>query len=119
LKTIIIFLGDPIACTGIISRSGVEDLGLRKEVEETLVNKIKGAQIFSHNHELLQVRKSETVAYVVDRGEFDRVLAREAVEAGVELKLSTRMIDMCFFIWFYSNVRFYFFKYPYRWDDLD
>ncbi len=87
-------VGDPVACTGLISSTGVQELGIRKEVEEVLMNKIRGAQIFSHNHEMIKVEKSETVAYVVDRGGFDRVLARNAAEAGVELKLNTRMIDI-------------------------
>ncbi len=87
-------IGKPVNCTGIISASGVDDVGIRKEVEETLMNKIKGAQIYSPNHEMVEVKKSSTVAYVIDRGGFDRVLAREATEAGVEIKLNTKMIDI-------------------------
>ncbi|MFH1390828.1 MAG: geranylgeranyl reductase family protein [Candidatus Diapherotrites archaeon] len=87
-------IGNPVNCTGIISATGVEDVGIRKEVEETLVNKIKGAQIYSPNHEMIEVKKSSTVAYVIDRKEFDRVLAREATEAGVEINLNTKMIDI-------------------------
>ena len=87
-------VGDPVACTGLISATGVHDLNIRKEVEEVLMNKVRGAQIYSHNHELIEVKRSETAAFVVDRGGFDRVLARGAVEAGVDLKLNTRMIDV-------------------------
>lgn len=87
-------VGNPVNCTGLISSTGVQELGIRKEVEETLMNKIRGAQIFSHNHEMVEVRRSETVAFVVDRGGFDRVLARNAAEAGVEIKTETRMIDI-------------------------
>ncbi len=87
-------VGDPVACTGLISASGVHDLGIRKEVEEVLMNKVRGAKIYSHNHELIEVKRSETAAFVVDRGEFDKVLCRGAVEAGVDLKLNTRMIDV-------------------------
>ncbi|HLC78893.1 MAG TPA: NAD(P)/FAD-dependent oxidoreductase [archaeon] len=87
-------IGDPVACTGLISASGVHELGIRKEVEEVLMNKIRGAQIFSHNNEMIEVKRSETVAYVVDRGGFDRVLGREAQQAGAEIKLNTRMIDI-------------------------
>src|SRR3989344_314341 len=87
-------VGEPVACTGLISATGVQELGIRKEVEEVLMNKVRGAQIFSHNHEMIEVKRSETVAYVVDRAGFDKVLAREATEAGVEIKLNTRMIDI-------------------------
>ncbi len=87
-------VGDPVACTGLISVSGVRDLGIKKEVDEVLMNQIKGAQIFSPSHEMIEIKRSETVAYVVDRGAFDRTLAKTAVEAGVELKLNTRLIDI-------------------------
>lgn len=87
-------IGDPVACTGLISATGVRDLGIKKEVDEVLMNQIKGAQIFSPSHEMIEVKRSETVAYVVNRGEFDRTLARTATEAGVEIKLSTRLIDI-------------------------
>ena len=97
-KTVLIeehpIVGKPVNCTGIISASGVRELGLMKEAGEVLMNKVKGAQIFSPNHEMIEVKRPETVAYIVDRGAFDRVLAREAVEAGVELKLNTKMIDI-------------------------
>lgn len=87
-------VGDPVACTGLISVSGVSDLGIKKEVDEVLMNQIKGAQIFSPSHEMVEVKRSETVAYVVDRGAFDRTLAKSAVELGVDLKLNTRLIDI-------------------------
>ncbi len=87
-------VGDPVACTGLISDSGVHELGIRREVEEVLMNKIRGAQIFSPNHEMVEIKRSTTVAHVIDRGGFDRVLARDAVAAGVELKLNTKMIDL-------------------------
>ncbi len=87
-------VGNPVNCTGLISATGVNELGIRKEVEEVLMNKVRGAQIFSQNHEMIEVRKSETAAYVVDRGEFDRALARRAQEAGAEIRLSTRLIDV-------------------------
>src|SRR3989344_9229544 len=87
-------VGEPVACTGLISATGVQELGIRKEVEEVLMNKIRGAQIFSHNHEMIEVKRSETVAYVIDRGAFDRILCRSAVEAGADLRLDTRMIDV-------------------------
>src|SRR3989338_5737708 len=74
-------VGDPVACTGLISATGVQSLNIRKETEEVLMNKIRGAQIFSPNHEMIEIKRSETVAYVVDR-------------AGVDLKTSTRMIDI-------------------------
>jgi len=87
-------IGEPVACTGLISASGVSELGIRKEVEDTLVNKIRGAKIFSPGHEMLEVKRSETVAYVINRGEFDRALASRAIASGVKIKTETKLIDI-------------------------
>ena len=87
-------VGDPVACTGLISASGVHELGIRKEVEGTLLNKVRGAKIFSPSHEMLEDKRSETVAYVINRGEFDRALAARAYAAGVQIKPETKLIDI-------------------------
>ncbi len=85
-------IGTPVNCAGLISRSGVEELGL--DVEGCLVNTIKGAKIYSPNKEVITVQRNEPVAYVIDRGKFDKMLFREAVRAGVEVRLNTKMIDI-------------------------
>ncbi|VVB99087.1 Digeranylgeranylglycerophospholipid reductase [uncultured archaeon] len=87
-------VGEPAACTGLISASGVNDLKLRKAVDASLMNGIKGCQIYSPSHEMIEVKRNETVAYVVDRGQFDRALCQESIEAGVEIRPSTRLIDI-------------------------
>ncbi|PIN85524.1 MAG: hypothetical protein COV47_01680, partial [Candidatus Diapherotrites archaeon CG11_big_fil_rev_8_21_14_0_20_37_9] len=87
-------IGNPVNCTGIVSVTGTREARLQKQVEEVLMNKVRGAQIFSPNHEMIEIRKSGPVAYVVDRGGLDRVLAREAQETGVEIRLNTKMIDV-------------------------
>ncbi len=87
-------VGDPVACTGLISCSGVKELGIKKEVEENLVNRIRGAKIYSPNNRLLEVKRSENVAFVINRGGFDRSLAESAKEAEVEIRLNTKAIDV-------------------------
>ncbi|MEM4257017.1 MAG: NAD(P)/FAD-dependent oxidoreductase [Candidatus Diapherotrites archaeon] len=87
-------IGDPVACTGLISVSGTNELGIRKEVEENIVNKIRGAKIYSPSNEMLEVKRSEAVAYVIDRGSFDMSLAESAKEAGVEIRTNTKLIDV-------------------------
>ncbi len=84
-------VGIPVNCTGIISRSGVDELGLK--ISGITVNAVRGARIFSPNRQELQVKRSETVAYVVERDKLDQKLALEAQQAGVKIKTNTRLLD--------------------------
>lgn len=85
-------IGMPVNCGGLISRNGVEELGLN--IESCLVNEIRGAEIYSPDNEMIKIEKAEPVAYVIDRKKFDRTLYKEAVKSGVEVRLNTRMIDI-------------------------
>ncbi len=86
--------GIPVNCTGIISSSGVKERGILKQTEEATLNKVKGAQIFSPHHEMIEVKRNNTVAHIIDRAKFDQILAQEAVDAGVEFRTNTKMIDI-------------------------
>lgn len=85
-------IGVPINCTGIISAAGVSDTGLK--IEDILVNRIRGARIFSPKNIELTAQRTETVAYVVERDKLDKKLAQEAQDAGVELQLETSLLDV-------------------------
>lgn len=85
-------IGEPVSCSGLISRSGVESLGL-KLGEGVLVNGVKGAKIHSRTQTIV-VEKPSTVAYVIDRAKFDRQIAREAVSAGVDVFLNTKLLNI-------------------------
>ncbi len=85
-------IGKPVNCAGLISASGVK--GLKLNLGDSLVNEIKGARIFSPHNEMLEVKRSRTVAYVIDREMFDKSLYKEAKEKGVEVRLNTKLIDV-------------------------
>ncbi|MFH1586802.1 MAG: NAD(P)/FAD-dependent oxidoreductase [Candidatus Diapherotrites archaeon] len=85
-------IGKPVNCAGLISASGVNDLKLN--IEDSLVNEIKGARIFSPHNEMLEVKRPRTVAYVIDRELFDKSLYKQAKEKGVEVRLNTKLIDV-------------------------
>jgi len=85
-------IGRPVNCSGLISRSGVEGLGL--SLGDSIVNKVFGARIFSPNGNSISVRREEPVAYVIDREKFDRRLYDEALREGVEVKLDTKIIGL-------------------------
>jgi flavin-dependent dehydrogenase len=70
----------------------VDDLGIA--LSDSLVNEIRGAKIFSPSGHLLQVKRNETVAYVVDRKKFDQVLLRRARLLGIHVATDTKLIDV-------------------------
>ncbi|MFH1587722.1 MAG: NAD(P)/FAD-dependent oxidoreductase [Candidatus Diapherotrites archaeon] len=85
-------IGEPTECTGLISASGVKELGL--DLSECLVNTIYGADIYSPGNYMLSVQRETPVAYLIDRADFDKKLAKEAHAAGVEIKNNSRMINI-------------------------
>jgi len=85
-------VGRPVNCTGLISRSGVQELGL--DLSDCEINRIKGARIYSPNNEVLEVKKQGFVAHVIDREAFDRGFYAKAKKAGVDVKLDTRLLDI-------------------------
>jgi len=84
-------IGKPVHCTGIISKSGVEELGL--DISDITVNAIRGARIFSPNKVEIKVQKSSTAAYVIERDQLDKKLAKDAIKAGVKIKTNTRLLN--------------------------
>jgi geranylgeranyl reductase family protein len=85
-------IGVPEHCSGLISKKGAEDLGLH--LGESFINEIKGARIYSPSGKKLEIKKKETVAYVVDRKKFDQLLLRRARLLGVHVGTDTKLIDV-------------------------
>ncbi|MDD5163774.1 MAG: NAD(P)/FAD-dependent oxidoreductase [Candidatus ainarchaeum sp.] len=85
-------IGKPVQCAGLISKNGCKELGLN--IEEALVNEIKGARLFSPSGVELSIRKKETIAFVVDRYKFDQAFYKKAVKENVPMQLNTKLIDI-------------------------
>ena len=85
-------IGMPVNCTGIISKTGIEEHGI--DLDGILVNSIKGARIHSPGGNMLEVRRKPDVAYVVDRAGLDRQLARQAEKAGAKIYLNTKLLNI-------------------------
>jgi len=87
-------VGKPVQCTGLVSISGLNGLGLELNEDDFAVNKIYGAKIFSPHGTVLEVRKKKPVALVIDRMKFDRLLYKKTVGAGAKVRLSSKLIDL-------------------------
>ncbi len=85
-------VGRPVQCAGLISSNGVEELGLR--LQDSVVNEIKGANIFSPGNECITVQKEETTALVIDRFKFDQLFYKKAKRLNCEMHLNSKLIDL-------------------------
>ncbi|MFQ5794663.1 MAG: geranylgeranyl reductase family protein [Candidatus Bipolaricaulia bacterium] len=84
-------VGSPVQCTGLLSVRGVEETGASQAV---LIREITGAFVYAPDGRRLEIRGREAKAWVIDRGELDRELARRAEAAGVEVRTGVRAIDL-------------------------
>jgi len=86
-------IGRPCHCAGLLSLDGVRKLGV--PVDESFVqNKFRGALFFSPSGSSFKIERRRPVACVVDRVLFDRFLARQALECGVEIRLGCSVHDV-------------------------
>ncbi len=85
-------IGSPVQCTGLISRAALEECEIGEG--NFVLNRMKGAFVYSPNCEELEVKGKEIKAYVIDRKIFDRKLAERALDEGVDLLLRTRFVGM-------------------------
>ncbi len=85
-------VGIPTHCSGLISKTGVF---LNKlPIEGITFNEVQGAKLVSPNRETIVLDRFEPVAYVVDRAELDKNMAKQAEKAGAEIKTKSRLIDV-------------------------
>ncbi|MFH0859984.1 MAG: geranylgeranyl reductase family protein [Candidatus Altiarchaeota archaeon] len=73
----------PVHCTGLVSKSGLEKLGISGG--DFVLNSVKGARMFSPSGRVLEIRADSERAYVLDRRLFDGHLQNLAVQAGADL----------------------------------
>ena len=82
-------VGLPSHCSGVVSLSGLELLGL--DAHSSFSQKlIHGATFFPPHGESIEIRKKDPVALILNRMKLDQFLAKQAVAAGVELRAKIR-----------------------------
>jgi len=79
-------VGNPCHCAGLLSVRGLKEIGIEPS-REFVQNEVSGAIFHSPSGITFEVRGRKKMAYVVDRASLDKVLARQAVTAGAELRL--------------------------------
>ena len=79
-------LGEPVCCTGIISRECVNSFAIDEDV---ILKWVNSARLFSPSGRLLKLWRQEPQAAIVDRAAFNVALASRAQGRGVEYVLSS------------------------------
>lgn len=81
-------VGEPMQCAGLVTHK----LGrlIPFSQDEVVLNRIRGAQIVAPSGAVVELDAGGTHAVVMDRSEFDRRVAKGAVESGVELWTGAR-----------------------------
>jgi geranylgeranyl reductase family protein len=80
--------GGKVCCAGIISPECCQSLG----IDDSLVlQRVKGARIYSPSGKTVELWRNEEQACVVDRAALDKSLAERAMAAGVEYSFDSRV----------------------------
>ena len=74
-------VGEPVQCAGIFSPKVLELVGC----EDAVLNRIRGADVFSPKGVRLELTAKEPKAVVVDRGRFDNVVVERALKDGARM----------------------------------
>ncbi|MEW6069213.1 MAG: NAD(P)/FAD-dependent oxidoreductase [Candidatus Thermoplasmatota archaeon] len=81
-------IGYPVHCTGLVSSRVVELTNSKKAV----IKEFRSAKIHSATKELF-IEAPKSRAFVLDRARFDKLLAKGALDKGVDLLLHTKVIN--------------------------
>ena len=81
-------IGEPVQCAGLITEKSIELSGIRPDI----LNKFTGANVIFPNGKTVTVQSSDVKAVMIDRTDFDRRLAEQAMDAGAEYRLSTKFL---------------------------
>ena len=81
-------VGVPLQCAGLLGKK-IRDLNILPD--EYILNEVYGAFLHSPSNNVLKVSKNNPEAYVIDRVGYDKFLADQAVDSGVELLLNHRV----------------------------
>jgi len=84
-------IGSNIVCAGIIGKEVFDDFGLNKD---SALGELQAVRLISPFGTSIVYRHPKAFAHVVDRGKFDRNLAKEAMEKGAVIELDTKAEDV-------------------------
>ena len=89
-------VGKPSHCAGHLSIRSLERLGVYPLPKEIIENEYRGAVFYSPKGNKFDVEFDSPVTCAVSREKFDKYVAKLAVQAGVDVRLGTRVDSLVF-----------------------
>ncbi len=86
-------VGTPEHCGGLVSASGLEDLGIIPSTK-TLDSQIQRAQLSSPSGTTLEINAKKQNVIVINRRELDKQIAHQAQKNGAEIKVRTSLKEI-------------------------
>lgn len=86
-------VGSPVQCSGLVTSRTLREANLDPSIA---FNALTGARIVSPNGSAYDIGGDRIYAYILDRQQFDQLLAEQALEAGVDQWLDTRVVNLEF-----------------------
>ncbi len=84
-------IGEPVDCSGVIGAEAFEALGLPDSLK---LGEISRLTLVSPSKLQIKFSPQSTLAYIVDRAAFDRVIAERTMASGVNLHLGATVADL-------------------------
>ncbi len=81
-------VGTPDHCGGLVSKSALHDLGV-EPTQKTFDSMINSALIYSPSGKQIEIDSKNQKVVVVNRRELDKQVARQAQQAGAEIRVKT------------------------------
>ncbi|MCD6414679.1 MAG: NAD(P)/FAD-dependent oxidoreductase [Candidatus Diapherotrites archaeon] len=82
-------IGYPSQCSGLVSKKGLDDLGV--DYKEAVLNECSGARVFSPSGKMIELKRNQYQAAVLDRPKFDQLIAEEATAEGAQIITGERV----------------------------
>ncbi|MBS3069127.1 NAD(P)/FAD-dependent oxidoreductase [Candidatus Micrarchaeota archaeon] len=83
-------IGEPVHCSGLVSKSALEEMSDVVDYRKISINTIETATIFCAD-EHVKLRPKKAKAILIDRGEFDRMAADCAQSEGAKFELGKKI----------------------------
>ena len=83
--------GQPVHCTGVLAAEAFDEFNLPRE---SVLNPLRTAQFFSPSGLTISHTTASIEALVVDRAAFDQGLYNQALDAGVTVRLGSRVANV-------------------------
>ena len=84
-------IGEPVDCSGVIGAEAFNELEASSELR---LGEISRLQFNSPANLHFDFGLASPLAYIVDRGAFDRVIAKRASKSGAKIHLGARVVDL-------------------------